>query len=168
MAWTLSPGCCPGNERFILTTSRERLHLQGEWVYEVNGLDVPASDATDSFEGYGSVDLFGERLRQVRPRTPLRHEERPTVVRICHLVEDCHLPSSWQPPGHNRSPSSKSKTASARTSISCPPRCAIPGSTPEHAGCVQPDVVDADTRNRQRIGGCRCSRMVFGWRPPRR
>ena len=70
----------------ILTTSRERLHLQGEWVYEVNGLDVPASDATDSFEGYGSVDLFGERLRQVRPRTPLRHEERPTVVRICHLV----------------------------------------------------------------------------------
>lgn len=70
----------------ILVTSRERLRLQGEWVYEVDGLAVPTSDSTDSFEGYGSVELLGERLRQVRPRTPLRHEERPVAIRICQLV----------------------------------------------------------------------------------
>jgi len=75
----------------ILVTSRERLHLQGEWVYEVDGLSVPTSDSTDSFEGYGSIELLGERLRQVRPRTPMRHEERPVVIRICQLVEGMPL-----------------------------------------------------------------------------
>jgi predicted ATPase/DNA-binding SARP family transcriptional activator len=75
----------------ILTTSRERLQLQGEWVFEVDGLGFPASMDTDSFEAYGSVELLGERLRQVRPRTRLRHEERPVVLRICQLVEGMPL-----------------------------------------------------------------------------
>jgi len=75
----------------VLVTSRERLHLRREWVYDVAGLGVPGSDATDSFEGYGSVELLGERLRQVRPRTPMRHEERPVVIRICQLVEGMPL-----------------------------------------------------------------------------
>lgn len=75
----------------ILVTSREVLRLQGEWVYDVDGLAVPSSDSTDSFEGYGSVELLGERLRQVRPRTPMRHEERPVVIRICQLVEGMPL-----------------------------------------------------------------------------
>jgi predicted ATPase/DNA-binding SARP family transcriptional activator len=75
----------------ILSTSRERLQLQGEWVFELNGLGFPASMDTDSFEAYGSVELLGQRLRQVRPRTPLRHEERPAVMRICQLVEGMPL-----------------------------------------------------------------------------
>jgi predicted ATPase/DNA-binding SARP family transcriptional activator len=75
----------------VLATSRERLQLRGEWVYEVDGLDVPTNDSTDSFEGYGSVELLSERLRQVRPRNPLQHEERPTVIRICQLVDGMPL-----------------------------------------------------------------------------
>ena len=75
----------------VLATSRERLSLHGEWVFEVGGLSVPHGDATDSFEGYGSVELLRERLRQVRTRSPLRHEERPLVVRICQLVEGMPL-----------------------------------------------------------------------------
>ncbi|MBA2470004.1 MAG: AAA family ATPase [Chloroflexia bacterium] len=75
----------------VLVTSRERLNLRGEWVYDVAGLGVPVSDVTDSFEGYGSVELLGERLRQIRPRTPMRHEERPVVIRICQLVEGMPL-----------------------------------------------------------------------------
>ncbi len=75
----------------VLVTSREHLRLRGEWVYEVDGLGVPTSDSTDSFEGYGSVELLGERLRQVRPRTPLRHDERPVVIRICQLVDGMPL-----------------------------------------------------------------------------
>src|SRR5665811_955646 len=75
----------------ILITSRERLLLHGEWVYDVRGLAYPASETTDSFEGYGAIELFGERLRQVRSRAPLRHEERPSVVRICQLVEGMPL-----------------------------------------------------------------------------
>ena len=64
----------------IIATSRERLHLQGEWVYEVSGLKIPTSETTDSFEGYGAIDYLNERLRQVQPRVPLRRDAQ--VVRI--------------------------------------------------------------------------------------
>jgi predicted ATPase/DNA-binding SARP family transcriptional activator len=70
----------------VLVTSRERLGLAGEWTYEVHGLSVPKSDTTDSFEGYDAIELLGDRLRQVRSGTPLRHEERPDVIHICQLV----------------------------------------------------------------------------------
>ncbi len=75
----------------MLVTSREHLRLSGEWVYEVDGLGVPTSSSTDSFEGYGSVELLSERLRQARPRAPLRHEERPVAIRICQLVDGMPL-----------------------------------------------------------------------------
>jgi len=75
----------------FLATSRQRLDLRGEWVYEVGGLDVPASAETDSAEGYGAFELFAERLRQVRPRTPLQPGERPAVIRICQLVDGMPL-----------------------------------------------------------------------------
>lgn len=75
----------------ILATSRERLNLHDEWVFEVGGLIAPTGDGTDGFEGYGCVELLRERLRQVRARTPLHHEERPAVVRICRLVEGMPL-----------------------------------------------------------------------------
>jgi predicted ATPase/DNA-binding SARP family transcriptional activator len=70
----------------VLVTSRERLQLAAEWVYEIRGMSVPASDETDAFEGYDAVDLLTERLRQVRSGAPLRHDERPAVVRICRLA----------------------------------------------------------------------------------
>lgn len=85
----------------LLITSRERLNLSGEWVYEVRGLDVPRGDATDSFEGYGAVELLGDRLRQVRSGRPLRHEERPEIVQICQLVDGLplalELAAAWAP-----------------------------------------------------------------------
>ncbi len=87
----LSPLLESAPELAILVTSRVRLNLRGEWIYEVSGLDVPASESIDSFEGYGSIELLADRLRQVRPKTPLLHEERPTVVRICRLVEGMPL-----------------------------------------------------------------------------
>lgn len=75
----------------VLSTSRERLNLHDEWVFEVGGLSVPIGSDTDSFEGYGAVELLRERLRQVRTRQPLQREERPAVVRICQMVEGMPL-----------------------------------------------------------------------------
>jgi predicted ATPase len=75
----------------LLITSRERLRLQGEWVYDIGGLPVPTGEGTDAFEGYGAVELFCDRLRQVRPRVPLRHEERPLVAQICRMVDGMPL-----------------------------------------------------------------------------
>ena len=85
----------------MLATSRERLSLSGEWIYELHGLTVPHGEATDGFEGYGAVELLRDRLRQVRPRTPIRHEERPDIIRICQLVEGLplaiELAAAWAP-----------------------------------------------------------------------
>lgn len=75
----------------VLATSRERLNLHNEWVFEVGGLSVPSGDVAAAFEGSGSVELLRERLRQVRTRQPLRKDERPALVRICQLVEGMPL-----------------------------------------------------------------------------
>lgn len=70
----------------VLVTSRERLQLAAEWVYEVRGMNVPSSEESDAFEGYDAIDLLTERIRQVRPGAPLRHDERPDVIRVCRLA----------------------------------------------------------------------------------
>jgi DNA-binding SARP family transcriptional activator/predicted ATPase len=70
----------------LIVTTRERLQLAAEWVYEVRGMSAPASEDSDAFEGYDAVDLLTERIRQVRPGAPLRHDERPDVIRICRLA----------------------------------------------------------------------------------
>jgi predicted ATPase/Flp pilus assembly protein TadD len=72
-------------------TSRERLNLTGEWVYSIGGLAFPHGFGDDSFEGYDAIDLFLDRLRQVRSGNPLHHDERPDVVRICQLVDGMPL-----------------------------------------------------------------------------
>jgi predicted ATPase/DNA-binding SARP family transcriptional activator len=75
----------------VLATSRERLHLRGEWVFPVEGLAVPKGDGTDGFEGYGAIQLCVQGLRRARPRTSLRTEERRWVVEICRSVEGMPL-----------------------------------------------------------------------------
>src|SRR4029077_10031486 len=49
----------------LCATSGERLGAEGEWVYPVPPLAVPAEDAEDADDllGYGGVRLFVERLR---------------------------------------------------------------------------------------------------------
>ena len=52
----------------IITTSREPLRAEGEWVYPVPPLAVPAVDAEDDdLTRYGAVRLFVERARATVP-----------------------------------------------------------------------------------------------------
>jgi predicted ATPase/DNA-binding CsgD family transcriptional regulator len=74
----------------LLVTSREVLNLQGEWLYPVSGLGVPASEYTGNLDVYSAVQLFAERARHVRRDFSLA-EERAGVVRICQLVEGMPL-----------------------------------------------------------------------------
>jgi predicted ATPase len=75
----------------ILCTSRERLNLHGEWTYELHGLAVPPSEFADKLEGYGAAGLFLQRARQINAEFELTESERPTLVRICQLVEGIPL-----------------------------------------------------------------------------
>ena len=69
----------PGVE--LLTTSRERLNVQSEWVYDVDGLGLTENNG----EG-GALRLFVERAAQARPGFVLDEKERLQALRICRLV----------------------------------------------------------------------------------
>jgi predicted ATPase/transcriptional regulator with XRE-family HTH domain len=75
----------------LLVTSRESLHLQAEWVFEVQGLPVPESAKADGLEANSAARLFLQRAQQARVGFTLASEDRPAVLRICQLVEGLPL-----------------------------------------------------------------------------
>ena len=78
----------------ILVTSRERLNLQGEWVFEVEGLPHPPSSeegSPEQVEMYEAVQLFLQNALRVHPAFRLNEENRKWVVRICQLTEGMPL-----------------------------------------------------------------------------
>ncbi len=81
----------------IIVTSRERLHLQWEWLYEVQGLSYP-DEGAEAIESYSAVQLFLQTARRMRARFSLA-EEQTHVIRICRLVEGLplglELAASW-------------------------------------------------------------------------
>jgi predicted ATPase len=89
----------------LLVTSRERLNLREEWVFELEGMTFPASDADQiskvgrypsaetsevSEATYSAVQLFEQRARQARADFDLT-AEYPAVVRICQLTNGMPL-----------------------------------------------------------------------------
>ncbi|MFQ6049389.1 MAG: BTAD domain-containing putative transcriptional regulator, partial [Phycisphaerae bacterium] len=70
----------------LLVTSRERLNLQREWVFEVQGLSCPEDANAADAEEHGAVQLFLHAARRLRPDYALTDRNRPAVIRICHLV----------------------------------------------------------------------------------
>jgi predicted ATPase/class 3 adenylate cyclase len=78
----------------MLTTSRERLNVQSEWVLDVHGLGI-----TDGGNGgSGALRLFAERAAQVEPGFALGGQ-RAAVQHICTMVEGLplgiELAASW-------------------------------------------------------------------------
>jgi predicted ATPase/DNA-binding SARP family transcriptional activator/Tfp pilus assembly protein PilF len=83
----------------ILVTSQERLHLQEEWLVEIDGLPCPPSSSPADVLACNAAQLFVERARQVQPTFTLTKEEVPGVADICRLVGGMplgiELASSW-------------------------------------------------------------------------
>ena len=73
----------------LLATSRERLGIQAEWVFDVDGLAAPG--VGDPHDDGAAVRLFAERARQSDPSFALTAKTRPQVARICRLVEGMPL-----------------------------------------------------------------------------
>ncbi len=74
-------------EVVLLVTSRERLNLQAEDLFELHGLAVP-SDSTDvGATHFSAVRLFVDRAHRLDKRFKLNDEQLPHVVHICQLVE---------------------------------------------------------------------------------
>lgn len=71
----------------LLVTSRERLHLSAEWIYEIAGLPAAAEGETTD----PAALLFLARARQVDHRFALTPEQAPLVHAICRRLEGMPL-----------------------------------------------------------------------------
>ena len=81
----------------ILATSRERLGLSGEWVFDVRGLGLPpqAPENNDAlptkWEQAGAVVLFLQAARRANPAYTLAAADYRAVTKICQMVEGSPL-----------------------------------------------------------------------------
>ena len=84
----------------ILVTSRERLHLQIEQVYPIEGLDFPDWETPEDAARYTAVQLFLQSARRNQPSFALRDRDDLTyLARICCTVAGMplalELAASW-------------------------------------------------------------------------
>jgi predicted ATPase len=80
----------------ILVTSRERLNLSAEWLFDVGGLSYPSGDqsslgAPKDVADYSAVQLFIQRATQMQPLFPLSEATLGIIVRICQHVDGMPL-----------------------------------------------------------------------------
>jgi predicted ATPase/class 3 adenylate cyclase len=79
----------------LLTTSRERLNVQSEWLFDVEGLGL----AENGNGSASAVRLFVERATQVVPGFALDDAGYSQALRICRLVDGMplgiELAASW-------------------------------------------------------------------------
>jgi predicted ATPase/DNA-binding XRE family transcriptional regulator len=75
----------------LFATSRERLLLRSEWVFEIEGLSVPPSNEIHRAEEFSAVSLFIQSARRAQTGFILSEEELPCVVHICQMVEGMPL-----------------------------------------------------------------------------
>jgi len=82
-----------GGTLHFLATSREPLRAEGEWVYPVPPLAVPAEDAEDADDllRCGGVRLFVERLRAAEPHFAPDRRSAAMIAAICRRLDGIPL-----------------------------------------------------------------------------
>lgn len=87
----------------LLVTSRERLYLKEEWLFDVQGMQYPLPEGPelsfDDLVGYEAVQLFIQTARQVHAGFSLESDDPAYIVEICQLVGGMplaiELAASW-------------------------------------------------------------------------
>jgi predicted ATPase/DNA-binding SARP family transcriptional activator len=87
----------------LLVTSRERLNVEGEWLFQVEGLRAAANIPTrapDDWDASEAVQLLAQCAARVNVNSQLwRDDEKRAAMRITHLVEGMplaiELASAW-------------------------------------------------------------------------
>ncbi|MEI2692114.1 MAG: tetratricopeptide repeat protein [Anaerolineae bacterium] len=74
----------------LLVTSRERLDLQAERVFALDGLPTPSPSVADA-EAFAAVQLFLRRARRVQPDFQPQPVELAAIARICCAVQGLPL-----------------------------------------------------------------------------
>ena len=69
----------------FLVTSRVRLGIEAEWLFDVEGLSYPPAPESASPADYPAIRLFAQTAQRIKPGFLLQNEEA-AVVRICQIV----------------------------------------------------------------------------------
>jgi len=69
----------------LLITSRERLNLAAEWLFDVSGLPYPTNGAGEG-EDYPALQLFVQRAQRIHPTFTLGPNDRAAVAHICRMT----------------------------------------------------------------------------------
>lgn len=75
----------------ILATSRERLNLSGETIFNLGGMDFPDWETPADALEYSAVKLFMQGAERSQPGFELKAEDLPYVARICRMVQGMPL-----------------------------------------------------------------------------
>jgi predicted ATPase/DNA-binding winged helix-turn-helix (wHTH) protein len=77
----------------VIATSREPLRVEGEWLYPVPPLGVPAEDARDADDPvrYGAVRFFVERARATDPHFAPDRRNTALIAAICRRLDGIPL-----------------------------------------------------------------------------
>ncbi len=78
------------NVRFIVT-SREKLNLSGEAIFNLGGMDFPRWETPEDALEYSAVKMFMQSARRVVPGFVLETKDLDYVGRICRLVQGLPL-----------------------------------------------------------------------------
>ncbi|GIK58008.1 MAG: transcriptional activator [Chloroflexota bacterium] len=85
----------------LLVTSRQPLHLRGEWLFPVAGMSFPAVETTDTATDYSAVQLFRQRAALVQPGFNPTPAEQQAINHICRLLAGMplgiELAAAWIP-----------------------------------------------------------------------
>jgi predicted ATPase len=79
----------------LLITSREALHLRGEYIHPVPPLGLPGADlkqqTLEQLTQYEAVRLFIDRILAVKPDFEVTNENAPAVAEICFRLDGLPL-----------------------------------------------------------------------------
>jgi predicted ATPase len=75
----------------ILVTSRERLNLQSETIYRIEGMDFPDWKTPAEAMQYSAAQLFVQSAKRAQPDFSLKPDEVRYVAQICRQVQGMPL-----------------------------------------------------------------------------
>jgi predicted ATPase len=83
----------------LMVTSRQRLNLRGEQIFNVPGLTFPENGSSDGDIESSAFELFIERARLSDSRFSVEGDDEQHVIHICQMVEGIplgiELASAW-------------------------------------------------------------------------
>ena len=75
----------------VLATSRQKLNILGETVFNISGLDIPKAKTVEDAIEASSVELFVQSAEQVKPGFSLTEGDLPALYKILNLVQGMPL-----------------------------------------------------------------------------